>query len=426
MKKILLITILSFILLFSLYSSNDKSKDFNIFSHCYKCDGTTYPLPPGLSEINITWWGGWRNAYLLTPENILKYSYDQTAFIKKIFDNKHVPFDFNNVNKIVEGAYRLTNKAWWDALKDLKKCESFINAQNGIPYNEFINYLKKNSFPLEFDNQLKEAECFAYTLSNSKNQKMMRWPHSTLGAIINYLIDNSFELTNYKSNQTLKDYYNYIAHEMLHMYTDFYDHPSGKSVTPDDCEINCILKSCGFSVEVKSECNELCYKGYCQKNTYEPCESTTPQNGVDKWKTEHGDDNYSYASGNEEAFSSKGLDSVFGLSGLSGSLDNVSNDFRYSYYPDILIYNKFELDEMQQLLNRSEADNFIDDFEHIDFSNNHKTLIVPSGELMGEKDSELSSRPLKDMLKTAAHCWFSGSNMARMSINWFLFRTGNP
>ncbi len=44
---------------------------------------------------------------------------------------------------------------------------------------------------------------------------------------------------------------------------------------------------------------------------------------------------------------------------------------------------------MEKLLNRSETDNFIDDYEHIDFSNEHKVLVVPSGELMGERDSEL-------------------------------------
>ena len=222
------------------------------------------------------------------------------------------------------------------------------------------------------------------------------------------------------SSSRYPDFVDDIAHELIHMYGGV-----GGS-EKEECEVHCITKNCfnnshdpregkfnsidlstnppsvgqkdlqcqneKYDEQTKKNMGEgQCFCGVDWKNKDKPvsegCEPDSQSYGGgggdhDDWA----DDNFSSAYGNAEKVDFNGFSSLMGFSGYFS--DNY-REFTFSYYPEILIYNKYEFYEMERLLNRSQADNFIDDYEHIDFSNEHKVLVVPSGELMGDRDSEL-------------------------------------
>jgi len=99
------------------------------------------------------------------------------------------------------------------------------------------------------------------------------------------------------------------------------------------------------------------------------------------------DDNYSYYSG------------LLGITGASHFNDVLPgsnpSQYSYSFYPDILIYNRYNSDEIKKLLDLFNEEYYLDDFEHTDFLPQHKVLVIPSGELTGEQDSELIKMALQ-------------------------------
>ncbi|HLP46031.1 MAG TPA: hypothetical protein VK469_08795, partial [Candidatus Kapabacteria bacterium] len=72
----------------------------------------------------------------------------------------------------------------------------------------------------------------------------------------------------------------------------------------------------------------------------------------------------------------------------------------YSYYPDILIYNKFNYPELPGLLNNYNDFSNIHDYVHDSFSNNHRLLIIPSGELMGDENSEIIKEAFRQFVES--------------------------
>ncbi|MCP5051986.1 MAG: hypothetical protein GY940_32760, partial [bacterium] len=77
----------------------------------------------------------------------------------------------------------------------------------------------------------------------------------------------------------------------------------------------------------------------------------------------------------------------------------VDDFFSFSYYPDVLVYDKFNYSRLPKLLEKLNTDH-INDFVHDQFSNNHKVLVIPSGEWMGDEYSEVIKEALKQFVES--------------------------
>ncbi|MGD2092783.1 MAG: hypothetical protein PVH61_41855, partial [Candidatus Aminicenantes bacterium] len=79
--------------------------------------------------------------------------------------------------------------------------------------------------------------------------------------------------------------------------------------------------------------------------------------------------------------------------------DTVNDSINFSFYPDILIYNKYGNSLMKNLLDRIMPGNYIDDYTHDYFSTNHKILVIPSAALIGDSQSEVVKQAIMKFLE---------------------------
>ncbi|MDQ1354750.1 MAG: hypothetical protein QG657_5059, partial [Acidobacteriota bacterium] len=102
---------------------------------------------------------------------------------------------------------------------------------------------------------------------------------------------------------------------------------------------------------------------------------------MEKYWSDWPDDNYSYSDGNL-LFTD--------ITNFSTGIDVANNNrLSFLYSPDALIYSNFEKNEMEYLLDRFSPDQYFFDYVHDYFSNKHKVLVIPTGELSGDENSEI-------------------------------------
>ena len=135
----------------------------------------------------------------------------------------------------------------------------------------------------------------------------------------------------------------------------------------------------------------------------EECDNPPPPGGDNRADTP--DDNYSYSSGVSSASGASGVSNAASLSTLLASLNvfplaSGQNFISYSYYPDILVYDKFNYPDLPALLKYYNSSNNIHDYVHDSFSNNHRLLIIPSGELTGDENSIIIKEALKQFVES--------------------------
>lgn len=214
-----------------------------------------------------------------------------------------------------------------------------------------------------------------------------------------------------------------MAHELLHHLTGF----NGGGLEAE-CIVHCLTKKCidpnwdlkggqytflntrTMTYELKNlECNNISDSQWEKINGYFGKDVGHELNKGNcfcdiKWKIEKDcdekkppkkqvvrnmtpDDNYSYFSG--AALSSNDVmpSQFFG--------DFLSLNF----YPDILVYNKYDYFEITQLLDKYKLD-YISDYVHDYFNNNHKVMVIPSGEWIGEEQSEITREAIRQFVET--------------------------
>jgi len=82
----------------------------------------------------------------------------------------------------------------------------------------------------------------------------------------------------------------------------------------------------------------------------------------------------------------------FGILVKKGKRNYIS----FNFYPDVLIYEK-HFGDIQNLLKKYDED-YISDYVHDYFSNNHKILFIGSGELMGDEKSAIIKQALESFV----------------------------
>jgi len=194
----------------------------------------------------------------------------------------------------------------------------------------------------------------------------------------------------------------YLGHEMLHAVAGLDSIDYGEE-TPwkikSECMAHCLQKcidknhrqminECdGDGEDMFCEIDNTCEFIACDKKPPPDEDEEEDRNGGGKGPNvgrDTPDDNFSHASGYD------GLNSLMAsLSAFPLNLNSDQDFFSYSYYPDILIYNKFNTGAMEHLLDRFMPGNYISDSIHDHFSNNHRLLIVPTCEIMGDQDSAI-------------------------------------
>jgi hypothetical protein len=141
-----------------------------------------------------------------------------------------------------------------------------------------------------------------------------------------------------------------------------------------------------------NECNGAGVDRFCQIGDtceFEKCSRDIPHIASNsKRHIDFPDDNYSHSSG------------VYSMTSLLASiaalpLNTDQEFFSFSYYPDILIYDKYNYLDLPGLLDNFDGFSNINDYVHDSFSNNHRLLIVPSGEFMGDENSEIIKQALE-------------------------------
>jgi hypothetical protein len=169
-----------------------------------------------------------------------------------------------------------------------------------------------------------------------------------------------------------------------------------------------------FSPEIKSKMGEgKCFCGVNWEDRYdnEPCKDENqppPQNGTSGGSSgttrtakanfpDLPDDHYSFS--DFVAFSDNEMNS----NPVGNFLGDTFNDILcYNYYPDILIYNKYGDSLMENLLNRIMPGNYIHDYSHDYFSENHKILVIPSAALIGDSESEIVKQAITRFVESGS------------------------
>jgi hypothetical protein len=231
-----------------------------------------------------------------------------------------------------------------------------------------------------------------------------------------------------------------MGHETLHAITG-----AGEPANVDECLIHCltknylaenandyIIKNMAINNGGNLKCNEIteeqwdwvmertgdvdpreemeagdCFCGEkwtedadCDENKPNPVPPPTGGNGGggsggsrprDYEHSDNGDENFSWASA-QLAF----VNAAYPIEKfpLPPGIDFLS----LGYYPDLLIYNKFDYPDLPRLLDRFNGFSYIHDYNHDYFSNNHKVLVIPSGELMGDSGSAILKQSLKNFV----------------------------
>ncbi len=105
------------------------------------------------------------------------------------------------------------------------------------------------------------------------------------------------------------------------------------------------------------------------------------------YKADHADDNVSFSSG-----------------GAAGNKLEVIEDFceigergfaSVSYYPSVMVYDKFYYGLANRMLDAVGNDDYTEDRRHDYFSNDHPVLVVPMGEMTGDRGSEIKKAAIE-------------------------------
>jgi hypothetical protein len=299
------------------------------------------------------------------------------------------------------------------------------NCMEGYYSEKIKDKEKKGKIDLKFDgnkrdgSHIKSKSSEKITLSGRHLEEIISDISSSLKNKKDWFPDNIYTLPWYK------DFLTDLGHEMIHSHAGISGGHHG------ECIAHCLTRNCinsehdprdffystgymGLSTK-QLECNTLKFssdikdkmkmgegKCFCgvnweNRSDNDPCEEEEkPPPDEDEEEDRNGggkgpnvgrdtpDDNFSHASGHDGFTSLMASLSAFPL-----NLNTDQDFFSYSYYPDILIYNKFDTGAMEHLLDRFMPGNYINDSIHDHFSNKHRLLIVPAGEIMGDQDSEI-------------------------------------
>ncbi|MCP4152718.1 MAG: hypothetical protein GY757_33605 [bacterium] len=306
----------------------------------------------------------------------------------------------------------------------MKNCDEFSKAHNGKVKKEFEKYIKKRK-----RKQIIEFKWLSLALgeSNSKKRKIHLSKDAFFYSLFEFVANKhpevhgaeNLHIKDYddpSSNRTMYMLRAILGHEMLHAFTDIYKDilsiEDGK-MSPMECEVMCLTRACldPHSILKKlnehlEECDEICErtenKAYCKDGKYTKCKRRRPKKtdssggpttfpGSSQRKPDSPDDCYSYAGSNINFSPFAGSSVSFPASTGEDGLSNI-------YYPDVLVYNKYGSSDMDNLLNRFNPDDYLDDYVHDHFSGKHKVLIVPSAEFMGDGNSEITKQAFKQFL----------------------------
>ncbi|MCI0470611.1 MAG: hypothetical protein L0Y73_03030, partial [Candidatus Aminicenantes bacterium] len=123
------------------------------------------------------------------------------------------------------------------------------------------------------------------------------------------------------------------------------------------------------------------------KNYRKNCDNNNKPGEMAALRNDTPDDNYSFFNAPAGDTGGDNPDGILGEEHIS--------EYICSYYPDILIYTHTNSGDIHRLLQRYAPANYTNDIEHSDFLNTHKILVIPSGELMGDRQSELVKAALQ-------------------------------
>lgn len=400
MKKIVLLILFIFIQFsfYGIYGADKESK-----------------LTGGFSTIKYK--GKGKNNKWVKLFNDKKMAELYNDFLKDVTNG--VPFNFKLKESITDTLKAGINHE----LENLKSCM-------GGDYSKKIEDKKKSGkIELRFDDSLRihdgynDVEQYTgienVTLSAGHLEKIIHDITYRIKKNEKWYPDNIYTIPWYK------DFLTDIGHEMIHTHAGIAGGHRG------ECIAHCLTKKCinskhdprdfqysvvgsfitnplqcdrlKFPPEIKEKMGEgKCFCDVNWENPYdnEPCEEEEPEpeppasdgssNSSPSRPNETPDDNFSHSSG-IYALNNLLLSNIFPI--------NIDQEFfNCSYYPDILIYNKFNYPDLPQLLEQYQGFSYINDYVHDHFSNQHKILIIPSGELMGDENSEIIKAALEQFV----------------------------
>jgi hypothetical protein len=353
------------------------------------------------------------------------------------------------------------NKEWVD-LSDYKEMEKFYkdflkDITNGVPFNEKVMGKIAETLNAGINHQLEKLKgCMGgeYTKKIEAKEKngeiLLRFDDNlgihdgyhekeTLNTKENITLSGSYlaeiisDITkSLKNNQkwypeniyTLPYYTDLLTdlgHEMIHSHAGF---GGGER---EECIAHCLTRKClnskhdprafqysvlGSMVTNPLHCDKFkfppgiknkmgegkCFCGVNWENIYdnEPCKDEnkptppTSDPGSDEERDDQADDHYSFASATNY------ITNLLPTNIFDFPIEGKRNFISFNFYPAVLIYDRHFVD-IQNLLKKYDED-YLSDYIHDYFSNNHKILFIGSGELIGDEKSAIIKQALENFV----------------------------
>jgi hypothetical protein len=389
-----------------------------------------YNLPKGLKRIYLDsgnkeqrakyWRITFDNKWWLTPENL-----EEFTDIKEWMEDSGLDFNKKNLEDLTKGIHDCVKKIWEDARSKLLNCDTLKNHYNGETKKKFLENLQENPKSVKFrpsDAQFPYSEVRAavdpfLTTIQLHNRDFIK--------IVNYyskkLKSGSENIDDFNDPAINEDFFTltgFLGHEMIHAFGLITGGLSYGRMTMEEiraeCEAHCLQGKCldPNHNQMMSACDGDEDDTFCDDNgtcEFRKCNKKTPPIAQNNWNnfwnndysreggsggsreyehSDNGDENFSYAS------------AILTLANTTLAAEDFfmppGKDFlSLNYYPDLLIYNKFNYPDMPRLLDRFAGFDYIHDYVHDYFSHHHKVLVIPSGELMGNSGSEIIKQSLK-------------------------------
>ena len=318
-------------------------------------------------------------------EEIYKYPW---SYIKKRLEREGYKTDDLSMAEYFWYVIKFSKRIWNGAIDKLLGCGSF-----GGHKDTFIKNLNEANLDL----------VYAWNLgafAQRDGQGNILLSHNRLNDIIFYTADKlsktgEGEVPNFDDfEQEMPLAITSIAHELMHALAGLEGYFPGEN-EKFECIVACLEFMCFNFSNFPDYCE---HDGNCKVlptpcKDHIKCNNNPPPGNTDTSETtryakvylpDKPDDHYSYADFITLSDNEMNLNTTGNIPGAVGS-----ESIHFSYYPDILIYNKYGASLMENLLERVMPGNYIHDYIHDYFPENHKILVIPSAALIGDSQSEI-------------------------------------
>jgi hypothetical protein len=323
---------------------------------------------------------------------IYKYPWD---YLKKRLKMEGYKTDDASMKEYFSYVIGRSKKIWNSAIDKLLGCGSFGGHKN--TFNKNLNKVKR-SFVYAWDLD---------SLGQRDVQGNIILSESSLFKMIMYIADKLSKTEAGKKpnfddfGEKMKEEITTTAHELMHALAELEAY-SSEDNEKYECIIYCFELICFNFSNFPSYCREdkNCKVLAQPCKDHIKCKQNPPQGGSGggsgtpkPYKPDAADDHYSYSDSIRFSDDEMNLNSEDNF-----PVDTFNDMLCFSYYPAILIYNKYGDSLVENLLNRVMRGNYIDDYNHDYFSNNHKILFIGSGELIGDEKSALIKQALESFV----------------------------